>query len=198
MNFMSATQMGKEVALSYQKIFKILTEEGLYEKEEKRPTQRAFDENMAEMRTTESRFTGKTVEYIAWDFDVVVKYLPRPTLEEMVLFNCRRSMNAHELICGAFSDFGDMLDISNEPHKKVSQRAVDAVVQSYFGDPAHLGRTLLYHRFMRAEEVEVAKNVTLPLAQELFKAAKKVDAVRAKNCLQTIEVVFDWLSDKAC
>ena len=198
MSFMSATEMGHQVGLSYQKVFKILAEEGLYDKETRHPTQHASDNNLAQMKTTESRFTGKTVEYIAWNFTVLEKIFPKQTLEESVLYYCRRSMHAHELICEAFSDFGDMLDISNEPHKKISQQAVDAVVQSYFGDPAYLGRTLLYHRFMRAEEVEVSKNMTLQLAQELFKAAKRIDATRAKNCLRTIEIVFGWLADKAC
>lgn len=197
MSFMSATQMGKKVALSYQKVLKILAEAGLYDIKNKCPTQFALDSKFAEIRTTESRFSGKMVVYIAWDIEVAMKYLPSPTLEEMVLLNCRTSSNAHELLCRAFSDFGEMLDIENKPHNKISQQAVDTVVQSYYGDPAYLGRTKLYHRFMRAEEVEVAKREALPLAEELFKAARKIDEVQAKNCLETIKIVFDWLSDKA-
>ena len=197
MSYMSATQLGEKVALSYQKVFKILAEAGLYDEEGNCPTQFALENNFAEIKRTKSRFKAKKVEYLAWNFEEVMKYLPRPTLKEMVLFGCRTSLNAHELLCRAFSDFGDMLDIENKPHNRISQQAVDAVVQSYYGDPAYLGRTKLYHRFMRAEEVEVAKREALPLAEELFKAARKIDEVQAKNCLGTIKIVFDWLSDKA-
>lgn len=198
MSFMSATQIGKEVGLSYQKVNKILAAENLYDNETKRPTHRALENNLAKIKTTESRFTGKAVEYIAWNFKVLEELFPKQALEEMVLYRCRHSSDAHKIICAAFSDFGDMLDLHNEPHKKISNEAVSAVVQSYFSDPDYLRGTLLYHRYMRTEEVEAAKRITFPLAEELFKAAKRIDATRAKNCLRTIEIVFGWLADKAC
>jgi hypothetical protein len=197
MSFKSATELGKEFGLSYQKVNKVLAEENLYDKTTRRPTEYAFENGLAEMKTTVSRFTGKTVEYIAWDFrKLEVMFSKIPKQEKVV--RCRSSLDAFNKICDAFADFGNMMNIDPDKQKKgIGKEAHYAVVQAYFGDPSYLRGPLLHGRHFHPQEAERVKYITLTLANELFIEAKKVNAARAQSNLRTIEVVMQWLCDKA-
>jgi hypothetical protein len=197
MSFKSATEMGKEIGISYQKVNKILAENNLYDKASNRPTSYALKNKLAEMRTTTSRFTKKAVEFIAWDFGKLDLAFPKP-LKHEVAIQCHSPMDALDKICGAFSDYGSMLNIElSTPQNDISKEAQYAVVQAYYGDPGYLRGTLLFHRFFNPYEAEIAKKCTLTFANELFNAAVKIDAVRAKSNLQIIETVMSWLCEKA-
>lgn len=197
MGLKSATEMGKEVGLSYRKVNKVLAENNLYDKASRRPTAYAFENNLAEMRTTTSRFTRKTVEFIAWDFGKLEMIFPK-SLKHEVAIHCRSPMDALDKICDAFSDFGSMLNIEpGTPQNDISEETHYAVVQAYFGDPDYLRGTLLFHRFFNPEEAEIAKKCTLTFANELFNVALKIDATRAKSNFQAIEIVMSWLCEKA-
>lgn len=76
MNFMSSTNIGKKLGLSYQKINKFLTEEGLYNPETRKPTELAINNGLAKIQSTISRFDLKQVEYTAWDFNKLRELFP--------------------------------------------------------------------------------------------------------------------------
>lgn len=197
MSFISATKIGKEIGMSYQKVNNVLGEYGFYDKKTRQPTKHAIESGLAKIKSTVSRFSGEYVEYTAWDFSRLAKILPQSTKHEKAI-KCRSSMDAHDRICEAFSDFGAMLEIEPRIQKQgISAEAHYAVVQAYFCDPDYLKGTMLFHRFFRSEEAEAVKAITLRLAHELFVAANKIDAKRAQSNLRTTEIVLQWLCDKA-
>lgn len=186
MSFKSATQMGKKVGLSYQKVNHVLAENNLYDKASRRPTLFALENKLAEIRTATSRFTRKTVEFIVWDFGKLEQIFPL-SLKQDIATCCRSPADALRKICDAFSDFGYMLEIEpRTPPTGISEKTHYAVVQAYFSDPDYLRGTLLLHRFFHPDEAETAKNLTLTFADELFNVAVKIDAKRAQSNLQAV------------
>lgn len=198
MKFLSATEMGNQLGLSYQKVNKVLAKKGLYDKTSKRPTTYALANNLAEIRSTASQFTGKRVEFNAWDFDRLKVLFPTTTTNAERSNACRSPMDALDKICDALADYGEMLRIEVGKTKQgLSSEAQAAVVQSYFCDPDYLRGTLLFHRFMRPEEADAAMAITLPLAKELHEAARKINGKRAQSNLLAVETTLQWLCDKA-
>ncbi|MHB1619703.1 MAG: hypothetical protein ACYCTY_06935 [Sulfuricella sp.] len=197
MSFLSATKMGKELCLSYQKVNEVLASKGLYNKATKQPTEFAIENGLAEIRTTQSKFHGKIVEFNTWDFDKIKMYFPVPKEAEKAS-PCKNPEEAFDKICAAFGDFGEILKIEvNVPKKGLTTEATEAVVQSYFSDPDFLRGTLLLHRHFHREEAETVKKITLALANELFNEARKKNAKRAKSNLTVIEAALSWLCMKA-
>lgn len=197
MSFKSATQIGKKVGLSYQKVNHVLAENNLYDKASRRPTLYALENKLAEMRTATSRFIGKAVEFVVWDYGKLEQIFSL-SLKQDIATCCHSPADGLNKICDAFSDFGYMLEIEpGTPPNVISENAHHAVVQAYFGDPDYLRGTLLLHRFFHPDEAETAKNHTLSFANELFNVAVKIDAKRAQSNLQEIERVMSWLCKKA-
>lgn len=197
MSFKSATQIGKKVGISYQKVNHVLAENNLYDKVSRRPTLYALENKLAEMRTATSRFIGKGVEFIVWDYGKLEQIFSL-SLKQDIATCCRSPADALNKICDAFSDLGYMLDIEpGTPPTGISENTHYAVVQAYFSDPDFLRGQLLLFRFFHPDEAETAKNLTLSLAYELFNVAVKIDAKRAQSNLQAIERVMSWLCKKA-
>lgn len=198
MKFISATQIGKKLCISYQKVNEVLASKNLYDKVTKRPTEDAIENGLAEIKTTVSKFHGRIVEFNVWDYDNIKIYFDIPTEVEKVS-RFKKPSEALSRFCGAFADFGHMLEIEvRTPKKGISDEAQRAVVESYFGESALLRGVQLLHRFLHPDEAEYAKKITLPLANELYKAAKKIDALRAESNLLVIKAVLSWLCQKAC
>lgn len=197
MKFISATQISKKLCISYQKVNEVLSSKNLYDKATKRPTGRAIEDGLAEIKTTVSKFHGKIVDFNVWDFDKLKMYFDIPTEVEKVS-RFKKPSEALDKFCDAFSDFGNMLEIEvRTPKKGISDEAQRIVVESYFGESTLLRGVQLLHRFLRPDEAEYAKKIALPLANELFKAAKKIDAQRAKSNLLVIKAVLSWLCQNA-
>lgn len=203
---MSATNIGKKLGLSYQKINKFLTEEGLYNPETQKPTELAINNGLAKIQSTISRFDLKQVEYTAWDFNKLRELFPnlyqqknQNNSEKKVRKNiCRSSGDAFGLISDAFVDFGDMLEIVPGKLKKgISEETQKAVIESYFSDSGFLGGPLLWHRHFKPNEAATAKSITLKYGNELFQISQKIDEKRAKYNLMIIEITMQWLCDMA-
>ncbi|NOT20610.1 MAG: hypothetical protein HOP24_10150 [Sideroxydans sp.] len=201
MSFMSATEIGKKLGLSYQKVNKVLAENGLYDGTSRRPTAHALENGLAEIKSTESRFTGKTVEFNAWDFGKLATLFPKPKKQvkkQVKTIHLRTSEDAYDQICITLSDFGNMLKIDPDINTNgISGEAHDAVVQAYFGDLHYCNGLLLLHHHFKPHEALNAQLVTLRVAAELHKAAKCINPKRANSNLHAIEITTQWLCDMA-
>lgn len=82
MNFMSATNIGKKLGLSYQKVHKTLEDNGLYDSVTKMPTSYAIEKKLAKIESTISRSNLKNVEYAAWDFNELREIFPKEGLNK--------------------------------------------------------------------------------------------------------------------
>lgn len=197
MSFISATEIGKQLGLSYQKVNKTLAKNGLYDATSRRPTARALENRLAEMKSTVSRFTGKTVEFNVWDFGKLAKIFPKPK-KQVKTIHLRNSEDAYNQVCFTLSDFGEMLKIEPSIQKDgISKEAHDAVVQAYFGDLHFLHGLQLLHRHFHPQEAISAQLVTLRVAAELHKTAKHISASRANFNLYAIEITMQWLCKMA-
>lgn len=195
MNFITATEMGKKLGISYQKVNKLLAKNCLYDFETKGPTAYSLENGLAKKKSTASRFSGKTIEFTLWDFSKLEMIFPKIKKQEIEII-CNRSDVALDKICDAIADFGNMLDI--EPSKQtkgISKEAHKAVIESYFGDPTFLRGPLLLHRHFHPIEAETAKTITINLANELFEAARKINLNKAKHNLSAVKKTMQWLCD---
>ncbi len=197
MRFKSATKMGDELGLSYHKINKVLARNGLYDEATRRPTARALENHLAEIKSTTSSFSGKVVEFNVWNVDELKPLFPQPKKTKKS-GPCQSPPEALDKVCDAFADFGHMLKIEvSNPKDGISTEAQSTVIEAYFGESSCLRGILLLHRFMRPNEAAAAKAVTLLLANELYVAAKEINVRRAQTNLRTIERTLQWLCDKA-
>ena len=197
MNFITATKVGKQLGISYHKVNTVLADNGLYDQETKAPSAYAIENGLAKTKSKISRFSGKTIEFTVWDFRKLEMIFPKIGKQKSEII-CNRSDVALDKICDAIADFGNMLEIEPSKQKKgISKEAHKAVVESYFGDPTYLRGPLLLFRHFHHQEAETAKAITLNYANELFMAASKIDAARAKSNLNVIEKIMQWLCDNA-
>jgi hypothetical protein len=203
MNFMSATNIGKKLGLSYQTVNKILKNNGLYDSVTKLPTSYAIEKKMAKIESTISRFNLKNVEYVAWDFNKLREIFPNPEIKKVAKKHvrqifCSTSEDAFNIVCQAFVEFGYILKIEpGELKEGITKEAQGAVVESYFSDCGFLGGSRLWHRHFTPEEAVNAKLTTLKLANELFEKSQGISKKRAKQNLRIIEVTMQWLCDMA-
>lgn len=194
MEFISASRIGKEFCISYQKINKILAEQGLYDSITKQPTKFAIENGFAKICSTKSKFHGNIIEFNVWNFNKLKSLFPKELTEIQKAMHCTNREHVFDNLCFAFSEFGDILEISySKPKKGISKEAFNAVIESYYCDPNYVRGTLLIHRFPRRDELESIKKTTMALAEELFEVAKKIDEERAKNSLRVIESMLTWL-----
>lgn len=201
MQFLSATQIGKKHGLSYQKINKILTAEGLIDAATKKPSSKANESELTKICSTKSQFTLEVVEFIAWDYTKLKILFPAPVkkLKKAKLRTTQYiSVDPFDEICEVFSKFGEILEIEvHTPKIGLSKEAADAVVESYFSDPDFIGGTKFFHRPMYKADATLIKNIVLPLASELYEAAKKVSATKAKANLLKLDEALSRLHEKA-
>lgn len=197
MSFISATEIGKKLGLSYQKVNNVLAENGLYDVASRRPTAHALGSGLAEIKSTVSRFTGKTVEFNVWHFKKLAMLFPKPK-KQVKLIRLRYSGDAYDQICSSLTDFGDILDIKpSRLTKGISVEAHNAVVQAYFGDLHFIHGLRLLHRHFSAKEALSAQLVTLRISKELHEAAKHIRIRRANFNLHVIEMTMQWLRNMA-
>ena len=194
MAFLSAVKIGNKHGVSYQKVNKILTAEGYINATTKRPSAASFESGVASLSTRKSQFTLEIVEFVVWDY-VKLKSL-FPQLVKKIKSTKPRSdpyyiTDPLEPICAVFTTFHVMLDIENQPHiKGVSSYVLQSANECYFGDPHFLGGTKYTHRPMTKADAVQIEGIVLPMAGELFEAAKKVSLRKAKANMLELEVAL--------
>ena len=72
-----------------------------------------------------------------------------------------------------------------------------AATECYFGDPHFLGGSKYIHRPMTKAEVVHIEGIVLPMAAELFEAAKKVSLRKAKANMLELDVALLTLHKNA-
>lgn len=197
MSYISATEIGQHLGLSYQKINKVLAENCLYDAATKRPTAHALECGLGKTRSAVSRYTGKAIEFNVWHYEKLVELFPKPK-KKVESLRLRHSGDAYHQICNSLIDFGDILKI--EPSrltKGISVEAHNAVIQAYFGDLHFIHGLQLLHGFFSAKEALAAQLVTLRISKELYEAAKHIRVRRANFNLHAIEITMQWLRDRA-
>ena len=194
MAYLSAVQIGKKHGLSYQKVNKILTAEGHINDATKRPLAASFESGLASLSTRKSQFTLEIVEFVVWDYVKLKSLFPQPV--KKIKSTKPRSdpyyiTDPLEPICVVFTVFHLMLDLENQSHiKKVSSKVREAATECYFGDPHFLGGSKYIHRPMTKADVVHIEGVVLPMAGELFEAAKKVSLRKAKSNMLELDVAL--------
>jgi hypothetical protein len=197
MSFLTAMEIKMEFYVSLPMVIKVLVENNLYDNKTKRPTEYAITNKLAKIKRSRSDAKGKIVEYFFWELKHIKNIFPVFTLIEKSK-QCQTSVDAYNRICDAFADFRIMLEIElNVPMKGISEAAQAAAIECYFSDPHFFNGLRLLHRFLSPEEAESAKEIILPLANELCEAAKGVNAARAKSNLRAIKIVMQWLTKMA-
>ena len=189
MAYLSAVQIGKKHGLSYQKVNKIFTAEGYINEATKRPSAALFESGLANLHTRKSQFTLQLVEFVVWDYVKLKSLFPQPVKK---IKSTKPSTDPYyitdplEPICVVFTVFHVMLDLENQSHiKGLSSFVRMAANECYFDDPHFLGGTKYMHKPMTKADAVQIEGIVLPMAAELFEAAKKVSLRQAKaNMLQ--------------
>ena len=84
-----------------------------------------------------------------------------------------------------------MLDLENQSHiKGLSSSVRMAATECYFDDPHFLGGIKYIQRPMTKADVVHIEGIVLPMAGELFEAAKKVSLRKAKANMLELEVAL--------
>ena len=194
MAYLSAVKIANKHGISFQKVNKILTIEGYINEATKFPSSASIESGLANLHTRKSQFTLQLVEFVVWDYSKLKALFPLPVKK---LKNTKRPIYPYyitdplEPICAAFSTFYVMLDLDNLSHiKGVSSHVLQAATECYFDDPHFLGGTKYMHRPMtKADSVQI-EGIVLPMAAELFEAAKKVSLRKAKANMLELEAVL--------
>ncbi len=197
MSFVTTMEIALEFHVSHQMVIKVLVDHHLYDCMTKRPTKLAIENKLAKIKMGWSNVKGEIVEYPLWNSTHIENIFPiHAAIEKST--QCQTSEDAFNVICDVFSDFRIMLKIElNVPMKGISEAAQTAAIQGFFSDPHFFNGIRLIFRFLSLEEVESAKEIILPLAIELYTAAKGVNAARAKSNLRAIKIVLQWLKKMA-
>ena len=191
---LSAVQIGKKHGLSYQKVNKILTAEGYINATTKRPSAASFESGLASLSTRKSQFTLEIVEFVVWDY-VKLKSLFPQKVKKIKTKTPRTDpyyiTDPLEPICVVFTKFHVMLDLENQSHiKEVSSKVREAATECYFGDPHFLGGSKYIHRPMTKADVLQIEGIVLPMAAELYEAAKKVSLRKAKANMLELDLAL--------
>ena len=194
MAFLSAVKIGNKHGVSYQKVNKILTAEGYINFTTKRPSAASFESGLASLRTRKSQFTLEIVEFVVWDYVNLKSLFPLPVKK---IKSTKPRLYPYYItdplqpICAVFTTFHVMLDLENQSHiKGVSSYVLQSANECYFGDPHFLGGTKYIHRPMTKADVVQIESIVLPMAGELFEAAKKVSLRKAKANMLELEVAL--------
>ena len=194
MEYLSAVKIGNKHGLSYQKVNKILTAEGCINDATKRPSAASFESGLASLRTRKSQFTLEIVEFVVWDYVKLKSLFPQPV--KKIKSTKPRAYPYYikdplQPICAVFTTFHVMLDIENQSHiKGVSSYVLQAANECYFDDPHFLGGTKYMHRPMTKTDAVQIEAIVLPMAGELFEAAKKVSLRKAKANMLELDVAL--------
>lgn len=194
MAYLSAVQIGKKHGLSYQKVNKIFTAEGYINEATKRPSAALFESGLASLRTRKSQFTLEIVEFVVWDYVKLKSLFPQPV--KKIKSKTPRTdpyyiTDPLEPICVVFTVFHVMLDLENQSHiKGLSSSVRMAANECYFGDPHFLGGTKYMHKPMTKADAVQIEEIVLPMAAELYEAAKKVSLRKAKANMLELEAVL--------
>lgn len=201
MAYLSAVQIGKKHGLSYQKVNKILTAEGHINDATKRPLAASFESGLASLSTRKSQFTLEIVEFVVWDYVKLKSLFPQPVKK---IKSTKPGTDPYyitdplEPICVVFTVFHVMLDLENQSHiKGLSSSVRMAATECYFGDPHFLGGSKYIHRPMTKAEVVHIEGIVLPMAAELFEAARKVSLRKAKANMLELDVALLTLHKNA-
>ena len=134
------------------------------------------------------------VEFVVWDYSKLKALFPLPGKK---LKSTKPRAYPYYItdplqpICAVFTTFHVMLDLENQSHVKgVSSHVLQAATECYFGDPHFLGGTKYIHRPMTKADVLQIEGIVLPMAGELFEAAKKVSLRKAKANMLELEVAL--------
>ena len=194
MAYLSAVQIGNKHGVSYQKVNKILTAEGYLNEVSKRPSAASFESGLASLRTRKSQFTLQLVEFVAWDYSKLKSLFPQPVKK---IKSTKPRTDPYYItdplapICAVFTTFHVMLDLENQSHiKGLSSSVRMAANECYFDDPHFLGGSKYIHRPMTKDEAVQIEGIVLPMAGELFEAAKKVSLRKAKANMLELDVAL--------
>ncbi|NOT66130.1 MAG: hypothetical protein HOP06_08930 [Methylotenera sp.] len=194
MAYLSAVKIGNKHGLSYQKINKILTVEGYINEATKRPSAASFESGLASLRTSKSQFTSDQIEFVVWDYTKLKSLFPEPV--KKIKSTKPRTYPYYisdplEPICAVFTTFYVMLDLDNQSHiKGVSSHVLQAATECYFDDPHFLGGTKFMHRQMTKADAVQIEAIVVPMAAELFEAAKKISLKEAKANMLELDVAL--------
>ena len=201
MAFLSAVKIGNKHGVSYQKVNKILTAEGYINATTKRPSAASFESGLVSLSTRKSQFTLEIVEFVVWDYVKLKSLFPQPVKK---IKSTKPGTDPYyitdplEPICVVFTVFHVMLDLENQSHiKGLSSSVRMAATECYFGDPHFLGGSKYIHRPMTKAEVVHIEGIVLPMAAELFEAAKKVSLRKAKANMLELDVALLTLHKNA-
>ena len=194
MAYLSAVQIGKKHGLSYQKINKILTAEGYINEASKRPSAASFESGLASLRTRKSQFTLEIVEFVAWDYAKLKSLFPQPVKK---IKSTKLRTDPYYItdplapICAVFTTFHVMLDLENQSHIiGLSSSVRMAANECYFDDPHFLGGTKYMHKSMTKADAVQIEEIVLPMASELYEAAKKVSLRKAKANMLELDLAL--------
>lgn len=197
MSFVTVMEIALEFHVSQKLVIKVLTENSLFDSNTMRPTEYSIANKLSKIKRSKNRVTGQSVEYYLWNSTHIENIFPEFALIEKSS-NCQTSEDAYHAICDAFADLRIILDIELNIQKKgISEAAQAAAIQGYFSDPHFFNGRRLIFGFLSSEEVESAKEIILPLAIELCTAAKKIDPEKAVATMRSVEIVLQWLAEKA-
>lgn len=197
MEFLSATRLGEYVGLKRGEVNRILILHKLLAKDRKAPTEHAIKSNLCQIRRTESRFTRKKVNFLAWNYSLLAHLFPAQVIKKEKAVRRLSPYGAFETICDALSDFGDILRIELGEESQLSAKAHNAVVEAYFADVECLGATRLAHGHFLKNEAEAARSKLLPIAEELHQLARCISQERADRNLEKIKQTMAWLYSNA-
>ena len=194
MAYLSALQIGNKHGLSYQKVNKILTAEGYINATTKRPSTASFESGLASLSTRKSQFTLEIVEFVVWDYVKLKSLFPQPVKK---IKSAKPRTDPYYItdplapICAVFTTFHVMLDLENQPHiKGLSSSVRMAANECYFDDPHFLGGSKYIHRPMTKADVLQIEGIVLPMAAELYEAAKKVSLRKAKANMLELDLAL--------
>ena len=194
MAYLSAVKIANKHGISYQKVNRILTAEGYINTTTKRPSSATFESGLASLRTRKSQFKLEIVEFVVWDYVKLKSLFPLP-VKKIKSTKPRTDpyyiTDPLEPICMVFTAFHVMLDIENQSHiKGVSSYVLQAATECYFNDPHFLGGTKYMHGPMTKADAVQIEGIVLPMAGELYEAAKKVSLRKAKANMLELEVAL--------
>ena len=194
MAYLSAVKIGNKHGLSYQKVNKILTAAGHISEATKLPSSASIESGLANLHTRKSQFTLQLVEFVVWDYVKLKSLFPLPVKKlksTKPLLYPYYITDPLQPICAVFTTFHVMLDLENQSHiKGLSSSVRMAANECYFDDPHFLGGSKYIHRPMTKAEAVQIEGIVLPMAAELFEAAKKVSLRKAKANMLELEVAL--------
>ena len=194
MAYLSAVQIGKKHGLSYQKVNKILTAAGHLSETTKLPSSASIESGLANLHTRKSQFTLQLVEFFVWDY-VKLKSLFPPPVKKLKSTKPRLYpyyiKDPLQPICAVFTTFHVMLNLENQSNfKGVNSHVLQAANECYFDDPHFLGGTKYMHKSMTKADAVQIEEIVLPMASELYEAAKKVSLRKAKANMLELDLAL--------